>query len=135
MGPIDLDPCSNAYSIVNARVAYDLSRGEDGLILPWFGTIFVNGPWSKLGPWSYRAVSEWGIECFFWGPVYPESKWAKHLWTVKPAVCFWGERVKHPSRGEPSANSMWPTMMVYIGERNEEFCDTFTSYGTIALIR
>lgn len=134
MGEIDLDPCSNAYSIVNAKTSYDLSRGQDGLVLPWFGTVFVNGPWSKLRPWAKRSVNEWGIEVFFWCPIYPETKWSKALWTAKPTVCLWGKRVNHPNRSEMGAGTKWPTMMVYVGDRSDEFAEVFKPYGTIAQI-
>lgn len=45
-GNIDLDPCSNEHSIVNPIRDYQLDRGEDGLVLPWFGRVFVNPPYS-----------------------------------------------------------------------------------------
>ena len=38
---VDLDPCSNAQSTVKASTAYDLARGEDGLVLEWFGSVYV----------------------------------------------------------------------------------------------
>jgi predicted RNA methylase len=41
---IDLDPCSNDTSLVNARVEYKVPQ-NDGLQDPWdFQTIFVNPP-------------------------------------------------------------------------------------------
>lgn len=55
---LDLDPCSNEHSIVKAKTKYMLHRGEDGLVLPWFGLTFVNGPYSKLGPWAEKLDRE-----------------------------------------------------------------------------
>lgn len=43
-GEIDLDPCSNCYSIVKARVEYILPK-NDGLKDNWnFRRIYVNPP-------------------------------------------------------------------------------------------
>jgi len=44
-GVIDLDPCSNEYSIVNAKTEYKLPE-NDGLKESWnFPTIYVNPPY------------------------------------------------------------------------------------------
>jgi hypothetical protein len=54
---VDLDPCSNSRSTVRAARTYDLARGEDGLVLPWAGVTFVNGPFSNLGPWAAKLLA------------------------------------------------------------------------------
>jgi len=44
-GRISLDPCSNRFSIVHAKVEYMLPK-HDGLKEPWdFPTIYVNPPY------------------------------------------------------------------------------------------
>lgn len=44
-GAVDLDPCSNEYSLVEAKVEYALPK-HDGLKQSWnFPTIFVNPPY------------------------------------------------------------------------------------------
>lgn len=55
---LDLDPCSNPYSIVKAKTKYMRENGDDGLLLPWFGLMYVNGPFSKLLPWAERLAAE-----------------------------------------------------------------------------
>ena len=46
-GQIDLDPCSNDWSIVNAKVEYRLPN-HDGLKESWsYKKIFVNPPYGK----------------------------------------------------------------------------------------
>lgn len=57
---VDVDPCSNPYSSVRADTTYMLEAGQDGLSLPWFGLVFVNGPYSKLLPWAARLAGELG---------------------------------------------------------------------------
>lgn len=55
---VDVDPCSNPYSSIRADTTYMLENGQDGLLLPWFGLLYVNGPFSKLLPWAERLASE-----------------------------------------------------------------------------
>lgn len=46
MGDIDLDPasCAAANQIVKAERYYSLERGENGLVLPWRGRVYLNPP-------------------------------------------------------------------------------------------
>lgn len=55
---LDLDPCSNPYSIVKAKATYQLERSENGCELPWFGLVYVNGPYSELLPWAEKLDAE-----------------------------------------------------------------------------
>lgn len=59
-GPVDVDPCSNDRSIVQARLA--LTTG--GLIRPWRLTrpvdrsVYQNDPYSKAAPWTAKMLHE-----------------------------------------------------------------------------
>lgn len=60
-GNFDLDPCSPTKSRrtapVKARVHY--TAEDDGLSLPWFGTVFVNPPYGRaLHHWIAKAREE-----------------------------------------------------------------------------
>lgn len=69
MGSIDLDPCSSAYfnQTVKASQYYSLDdRGEDGLTLPWRGSVFVNPP-GKLVKEFWRKLLAEGRETFWVG--------------------------------------------------------------------
>lgn len=72
-GPVILDPCSNAWSEVGARVELSIDRGEDGLSADWRaileretgavdagGLVFVNPPYGPghMRPWARKMVSE-----------------------------------------------------------------------------
>lgn len=54
LGSFDLDPCSNPRSRIQAARSYQLERGEDGLALPWVGSVWCNGPYSDPLPWCER---------------------------------------------------------------------------------
>jgi hypothetical protein len=60
-GMFDLDPCSPVASQsrapVKARVRYTWQ--DDGLVLPWFGRVFVNPPYGRALPlWVAKAAPE-----------------------------------------------------------------------------
>lgn len=48
-GVINLDPasCVVANLAVKAERYYSLARGQDGLTLPWWGSVFLNPPYGK----------------------------------------------------------------------------------------
>lgn len=54
LGRFDLDPCSNPRSHILADRSYCLERGENGLALPWAGSVWCNGPYSEPLPWCER---------------------------------------------------------------------------------
>lgn len=55
-GGFDLDPCSGAESSPFADSVY--TEADDGLKQDWFGTVWVNPPYSEMGEWTPKAVSE-----------------------------------------------------------------------------
>jgi phage N-6-adenine-methyltransferase len=60
-GAFDLDPCSptsnSRTATVRAQVHY--TANDDGLSLPWFGTVFMNPPYGRLiHKWTAKARAE-----------------------------------------------------------------------------
>jgi hypothetical protein len=55
---VDLDPCSNPRSHIRARRTYMVERGEDGLRMPWIGSVWLNVPYSDPNPWGSRLYDE-----------------------------------------------------------------------------
>jgi len=55
-GRFDVDPCSGAEPEPIAHTRY--TEADDGLAAdsPWFGTVFVNPPYSDAEPWARKAV-------------------------------------------------------------------------------
>jgi len=89
-GEIDLDPCSNDYSLVAARVEYALPD-RDGLKESWnFARIFVNPPYgidqergTSIKQWSYRCAAahhQHGSEAIALVPVATNTgHWKKYV--------------------------------------------------------
>jgi len=60
-GAFDLDPCSpcsnGRTAPVRAKVYY--TQDEDGLSLPWFGTVYMNAPYGRsIHNWTAKAKAE-----------------------------------------------------------------------------
>jgi hypothetical protein len=75
---VDTDPCSNPRSHIRAVGSYSLEKGEDGLVLPWVGLVYVNGPYSNLLPWAERLAL-----------VYPAIKGAGFLVNADHSPAWW----------------------------------------------
>lgn len=80
IGEFGLDPCANERSHVQAQTTFDLSRGEDGLVLASSvkkkARVFINPPYSDVTPWieAYKHTRF----CFLL-KVDPSTKWFELL--------------------------------------------------------
>lgn len=153
-GPIGLDPCSNADSIVNALREYRLDRGEDGLVLTWagFGLVFFNPPYGdEIGPFMRRAdaFGGAGVEIFALVPNRTDTAWYQDNVFNVAAKLEWAGRLVHP-RGRPdrrqltllgagdvpvappeSGSAPFPSAILYWGPRARRFEQFFSPFGRV----
>jgi len=84
-GRFDLDPCAPRRSRARVRARVHLTEEDDGLSVPWRGTVFVNPPYGRtLAAWVAKAHSE------------AESGRAKTVVALLPArpdTNYWHEHV------------------------------------------
>lgn len=112
---VDIDPASNYRSTVKALKSCWLSRGEDGLAIPWWGSMFLNGPYSDMEPWMEKANDEWAAghltEAIFLVKLDPTTGWWKKMvsdWDEKSATLWlFHKRLQHspPPRIKASTNN------------------------------
>jgi DNA N-6-adenine-methyltransferase (Dam) len=74
LGPFDLDPCSNLRSKIISGQTYQLERGEDGLALPWTGSVYCNPPYSAVTPWARKLAAHDAPWCAL-VKLDPSTKW------------------------------------------------------------
>jgi hypothetical protein len=89
IGPFDLDPCSptpERRPWPTATVHY--SEREDGLVLPWFGRVFLNPPYgSALERWMERmALHGDGVALIF--ARTDTAAFQRWVWPVASALLF-----------------------------------------------
>ena len=58
-GRFDLDPCAPRKTRARVKARVHLTQEDDGLSLPWHGTVFVNPPYGRtLSSWVAKAHRE-----------------------------------------------------------------------------
>jgi DNA N-6-adenine-methyltransferase (Dam) len=147
-GQIDLDPCSNRYSIVGAETEYTLPQ-HDGLKESWnFRRIYVNPPYGldrKRGTgiknWLYRCArvhKDFGSEILALVPVATNTgHWKKFVFNQATAVCFlYDTRLKFLVNGKNGGKGApMSCAMIYWGEDYERFFDVFIEFGAVLDLR
>jgi DNA N-6-adenine-methyltransferase (Dam) len=146
-GAIDLDPCSNEYSIVKATTEYELPT--DGLANSWnFPRIFVNPPYgsdrergTRIKHWLYKCAEahrKYGSEVLALIPVATNTgHWKSYVFGRASAVAFlYDTRLKFLVEGaDKGKGAPMSCCMVYWGNRFEKFWNAFNRYGAVVDIR
>lgn len=147
-GKIDLDPCSNEYSIVDAEVEYCLPN-QDGLKESWdYPTVYVNPPYgadrergTTIKDWLAKCAhthSLYGSEIIALVPVATNtSHWKKCVFGVADAVCFlYDTRLRFLENGyDTGKGAPMACCLIYWGNRIQEFKNSFAQYGAVVDIR
>lgn len=143
-GSIELDPCSNQFSIVRAKVEY-LLPNHDGLKESWnFKTIYVNPPYgidkergTSIKKWLHRcnaANQEFNSEVLALVPVATNTgHWKKYVFGSATAVCFlYDTRLKFLVNGHDGGNGApMSCAMIYWGRQFENFSSIFEKFGAV----
>ena len=93
LGPFDLDPCG-APGHVLAKHTYLLENGDDGLIDPWNGRVWLNPPYGRYQrPWIERLVEHGEGTALL--PVATGTKlWQDVVWPNATAIHFYRHRIE-----------------------------------------
>lgn len=148
LGTIELDPCSNEFSVVHAKIEYRLPD-HDGLIESWnYPTIYVNPPYgtdktrgTRIRDWLTRCADahrQHGSEVIALVPVATNTgHWKANIWGVATSVAFlYDTRLKFTVNGVASGKGApMSCAMVYWGEHIDVFRDTFSAFGAVADLR
>ena len=146
-GEIDLDPCSNRFSVVRAKVEYRLPT--DGLRESWkFSRIYVNPPYgsdtergTRIRDWLARcaeAHENHASEVLALVPVATNtSHWKDYVWGAASAVAFlYDTRLKFLVNGsEDNKGAPMSCAMVYWGGKLALFQSTFLEHGAVVDVR
>lgn len=132
MGGIDLDPasCAEANEIVKANEFY--TEENNGLEQSWYGRVFLNPPYGKLGPEF--------IEKFFGEPAVLEAiilvnsrandaSWFQPLFNG--IICFTDHRIDFDSSHKKTTSSTHGTCFIYFGPNERKFSEIFSRFGNV----
>lgn len=134
-GSIDLDPCWDPESLVKAKKHFDIRRGQDGLILPWSGRVFLNPPYSNTSSWIVRAAQHaaaGGEVLALVQASVGSSYWKSYVWPWA-SVCCLSPRPKfgRPSAAGPAKGAMVDHAVVYYGPDHDLFASIWAPRGEI----
>ncbi len=146
-GEIQLDPCSNNFSIVRAITEFKLPI-IDGLNADWdYKTIYVNPPYgsdrdrgTSIKHWLAKcaqAYSTYNSEVIALIPVAPNTlHWKRYVFGQASSICFlYDTRLKFLVDGHDSnKGAPMACCLVYWGDRNEDFFHNFIRYGAVVNI-
>ena len=138
---IELDPCSNDFSLVNANTEYKLPI--NGLKESWdYNTIFVNPPYgrdvenkSSIYDWILKGIKSnetFGSELLYLIPTATNTKHFKDLIFKKACgICFLNDtRLKFWREGtEDKKGAPMSCAMIYIGNNYNKFENIFSNSG------
>jgi hypothetical protein len=147
-GAIDLDPCSNQYSVVKARTEYKLPK-HDGLEESWdYKKIFVNPPYgidkergTTIKNWLAKcahAHEKYGSEVLALVPIAANTAhWKRFVFTKATAICFlYDTRLKFLENGQDTGKGApMACSMIYWGSNYDKFFEVFMEYGAVVDIR
>ncbi len=147
-GSIDLDPCSNKHSIVNANTEYILPK-HDGLTESWdFKTIYINPPYGSdrskgttIKNWLRRcndAHKKYDSEILALVPVATNTThWKYYVWGQATSICFlYDTRLRFLINGKDvGKGAPMSCAMIYWGSNYNKFFEVFRQFGAIVDIQ
>ena len=118
----DLDPCA-AINAPWPTAKTHYTKVDDGLSLPWFGSVWLNPPYSReAARWLKKLVEHGdGIALVF---ARTETKmFFKHVWGKASALLFLQGRLTfHTANGQKAkANGGAPSVLIAYGDRCTEW--------------
>lgn len=101
LGPVDLDPYAGIDTKIG-RYNYAIERGEDGLLLEWFGFVYCNPPFSQKEAWINRMLEH--RNGFLLLPERGSAPWFGPL--AEACGFYWVMGKKINFIGGPSSNNL-----------------------------
>lgn len=143
-GEIELDPCSNEYSIVKANTEF-LLPDNDGLTEEWnYKTIYVNPPYGSdrsrgttIKNWLVKCVEshiKYHSEIIALIPVATNTgHWKKCVFGQASAICFlYDTRLRFLVDGmDTGKGAPMACCLVYWGNNYKQFYNSFIEYGAV----
>ena len=123
----DLDPCSDEIGnqLVDAAAYYD--KELDGLDMPWFGSTWMNWPFSNPSPWMEKLIKEWNKTTDHPSLIVREvtvlaradfsTQWAQQACGFFDLICHPKERIKFIGAGDS------PDFTCVLFYKNRDGCD------------
>lgn len=130
VGGFDLDPASGAENQPLASTRY--TKEDDGLAQEWFGTVWLNPPFSEKTRWVRKTraeVAEGNVEtAVVLLPVDTSTKLFHNHVTESAAICFVKSRLSFDG-GDRNPN--FGTLLAVFGEVSDDLLDALDRKGSV----
>ena len=142
MGSIDLDPASCELANQTVRATRYYTQEDNGFIHPWYGNVWCNPPYGKLGGisnkelWSKKIVDSYEDgyveQAILLVTASTESMWFQPLWNYPICFSLRSDRVRFFSPEGSMCEHPHGTAFVYFGDNEQRFTKVFSQFGRIA---
>jgi hypothetical protein len=131
LGSIDLDPCSNSHETPNVPATTIYTKEDNGLSRTWEGKTYLNPPYgSEIGKWVQKLVTSYRegtvTEAIALLPGRIDTEWFQPLYDFP--MCNIRGRLQFSNS---LYNAPFPSIVVYLGLRKDDFIQTFGHKGPI----
>ena len=113
LGIFDLDPCAAPPPRPWATASYHFDgREQDGLCEPWFGRVWMNPPYTGIGPWLEKMAKHGsGISLIF---VRSETRaWQDWVFPYAHSILYVAGRISfHKSDGSAVSTGTAPSALI-----------------------
>ena len=109
----DLDVAAPVQDLSNVTASASYNIQTDGLSSNWYGTVWMNPPFSKAKPWVEKFMAHGnGIA------LLPASKalWFEQIWDMADGISVLGNQLKFEYEGKTKKGIFMPCMLFAIGE-------------------
>jgi phage N-6-adenine-methyltransferase len=145
LGGIDLDPASSAIANQTVKAKYILTKEDNGLNHPWFGTVWINPPYGKTnnlsnrGLFAHKLVTEYIAGHVTAGIIlvnlYTGYGWFAPLRELHR--CEADHRISfiNPSTDEEGDEAKASSVFIYVGPNPELFYKEFSQFGVCGQLK
>lgn len=134
MGAIDLDPASHVLANRHVKADRFFSIQENGLEQKWGGRVWLNPPFSTMGLWIPKILSEWKSGrvqaiCVFSAMRKVTNHNFFPLVTSAHRLCIIRGRLPNGGKGTPAPDD--GHCVFYLGDKPERFLGAFSTLGKV----
>lgn len=135
LGEFDLDPCCpNNLPWKTAKGFYSLENNQDGLLLPWYGRVWLNPPYSNWVPFLQKLKEHGnGLALIF---ARTETRgFFDNVWYNASSILFIKRRIKFvKSDLSGGGSSTAPSVLIAYGNNNTKSLEESGIDGKLILL-
>jgi phage N-6-adenine-methyltransferase len=126
VGGFDLDPCSGAENSPFAAETY--TEADDGLAQEWFGTVWVNPPYSEMSAWTEKATTADADVVYYLCKGDSSTEWWQQAIEAADALCCIDHRL---SFGDGGNSAPFASHIFVFGEPSQAAIEELQNHGAV----